>query len=372
MRLLDFLIRRTGPLVGLDIGSSAVKVVEVVRRADGGVAFAGWSATPTDTIVDGAIENPEAVAGAIRQAFASAGIRTRRVAVALPASAVIVKRITLPPTPEARLDEAITLAAARALPFDPDDIHLDYHRIGVGARSADDPIDVMLVAARRETVARYLGVTVEAGCTPSVVDVGTFALQNAFEWTNGGKGVVAADGCPDATVALIEVGASATTVSIVRDGVSLFTRAVPAGGNTCTDALERELYLGSEAAERLKRGVPTGRWAQADAVPVVREAADALALEVRQTFALVEAGTTGDRPGSIPPLDRIVLTGGASRADGLEERLGAHIGVSVERFDPFRRLTLKGPAAGDPVVRNELVASAGIAVGLAVRSLDKR
>ena len=355
--------------MGLDIGSSAVKVVEIVPRGDGGVAIAGWSATPADSIIDGAITEPEAVAGAIRQAVVSAGIRTRRVAVALPANAVIVKRIELPPMPEARLGEAVTQAAAQQLMFDPDDVHLDYHRMGAGAPGADDPIDVMVVAARRATVAPYLGVTVEAGCTPSVVDVGPFALQNAHEWTHGGKGVAAADSAPDASIALIDVGASATTVSVVRAGVPLFTRAVPAGGNTCTDALERELYLGSQAAERLKRGVPTGRWTQADAVPVVREAADALALEVRQTLALAEAGPVGDTPSSIPRLDRILLTGGASRASGLEEMLRAHIGVSVERFDPFRRLTLKGPAASDPVVKNELVASAGIAVGLAVRSL---
>lgn len=366
------LFRRTGSFVGLDIGSSAVKVVEIVPRLHGPVAKVGCAPTPSGSIVDGAIVEPERVAGAIRQAFTAGGIRKRRVAIALPGSAVIIKRIALPPTRDARLADVVTREASRYLPFDPDNLILDYHRIGASARNLDDPIDLLLVAARRETVVGYAGAVAELGCTPTVVDVGALALQNVFEWTDAGETDTSADVPDDASVALLDVGASATTVNVVRGGASLFTHDVPAGGNACTEALQRELDLSFEAAERLKLGLPARGRTMADAAPIIRGAADTLALEVRRTLELVAMGTAGEGTEPVGRIDRIVLTGGASRADGFEAALRTHFGGVVKRLDPFRRLTVRSPAAGDSAGANALRTSASIAVGLALRTVDER
>ena len=312
------------------------------------------------------------MAAAIRQAFAASGIRTRRVAVALPGSAVIVKRIELPPTPSARLADAVAREAARQLPFNPDDVHFDFHLNGAGPPRADGPLDVMLVAARRETVTAYGGVVVEAGRTPAVIDVGALALQNVFEWTVDGAPEAPMDVPADARVALLDVGASATTVNVVRAGTSLLTRNVPAGGNACSEALQRELDLSFEAAERLKLGLPAHGWTAADAAPVLRGAADALALEVRRTLEFVEEGA--EREGNNPRrrIDRIALAGGASRAAAFDAALRAHFGDVVRPINPFHRLTVKNLPADDSTGADALRASATIAVGLALRGLDER
>ncbi len=373
MRRLKLLFRRAPPLVGLDIGSSAVKAVEIARRRFGATATAtvGWASTPQGSIVDGAIVEPEGVAGAIRQALAANRIRKRRVAIALPGSAVIVKRLRLPPTPNARLAETVAAEAARHLPFNPEDVHIDYQRIREGSHRVDGGVDVMLVAARRETVAAYTGAVVEAGCTPAVVDVGAFALQNAFEWTYGSKPDASMDVPVDASVALLDVGASATTVNVVRAGASLLTRNVPAGGNACTEALQRELDLSFDAAERLKLGLPAGGWTSDDAAPAMRGAADAMALEIQRTLECVEVGTGDEDAGPFGHIDRIVLTGGASRADALVEALRAHFGGVVKPMNPFRRLKVRNPSAGDATGTSALRAHASIAVGLALRGVDE-
>lgn len=360
MRLIEHLFRRVRPTVGLDIGASAVKVAEVTPRGGREAVTVGWAPTPSGGLTEGAIADPDGVAQAVRQAFRSAGIRGRQVATALPGSAVSVKRLTLPPMPAAAIPEAVAQDAARHVPFDIGDVNLDYHRIETGATGPDDPVEVILVAAKRETVARYVGVLAQADCAPHVIDVGAFALQNAFEWTDEG---VAGAGL----VALIDVGASGTTINLVQGGVSLFTRDIPVGGDACTLALQRELALPFSEAEQLKRGVSAGAWQPADAAPVIRAAADTLALEVRKTLELVEAGAGGDGTERGRRIDRIVLSGGGVRTDGFETALGAKVGARVERLNPFRRLALTGRTAADPALADELNASGGVAIGLALR-----
>ena len=360
MRLVEHLFGRARPTVGLDIGASAVKVAEVTCRGGRDAVAAGWAPTPPGSLAEGAIADPGGVAQAVRQAFRSAGIRGRQVAIALPGSAVSVKRLALPQMPAAAIPEAIARDVARHVPFDIEDVNLDYHRIETGATDPDDPIEVILVAAKRETVARYVGVLAQADCAPNVIDVGAFALQNAFEWTDAGAAVTG-------LVALIDVGASGTTVNLVQGGVSLFTRDIPVGGDACTVALQRELALPFSEAEQLKRGISAGAWQPADAAPVIRAAADTLALEVRKTLDLAAVGAGGDRAEGGPRIERILLTGGGMRTDGFEASLGTQVGVVVERLNPFRRLALTGRAAADPALADELTASGGVAVGLALR-----
>ena len=368
MRGLKRLFRPTLPLVGLDIGSSAVKVVEVVRRRSRASATVGWASTPVGSIVDGAIVRPDGVSAAIRRAFAASGIRRRKVALALPGSAVIIKRIALPRASDARLADAVAREAARQLPFNPDDVHVDFHVNRTETPRAGSPLSVMLVAARRETVAAYIGAVVEAGCTPAVVDVGALALQNAFEWTEAREDDIPLDAVGDATVALLDVGASATTINVVRAGASVLTRSLPAGGNASSEALQRELDLSFEAAEQLKLGSPSDGWTPAVAAPVLRGAAEALALEVRRTIEFAEEGASAEGGGPLRRPDRIALVGGASRGAAFDAALRAHFGDVVSPLNPFRRLTVKALPAHESPGTDGLQDSAGIALGLALRA----
>ena len=174
-------------LVGLDIGSSAVKAVELKPAGKGYkvVAF-GTEPVPPDSIVDGAIIDGAAVADAIRRLFENKAFKTKDVAASLSGNAVIVKKITLPVMTEAELAESIYWEAEQYIPFDIQDVNLDYQILDAGTGAdGKGTMDVLLVAAKKEKIADYTGVIAQAGRTPVVVDVDAFALQNAYEVNYG-------------------------------------------------------------------------------------------------------------------------------------------------------------------------------------------
>ena len=242
------MFRRARAVVGLDIGSSAVKAVEVKGSGKSfKVTAFGIEPVPPDSIVDGAIIDGAAVADAIRRLFESKNIRTKDVAASLAGNAVIVKKITLPKMTEQELAESIYWEAEQYIPFDIQDVNLDYQVVGQGSGAAAGTMDVLLVAAKKEKIADYTGVITQAGRAAVIVDVDAFALQNAYEVNYGLD--------PAQVVALVNFGASAVNINILSGGQSLFTRDISIGGNAYTDALQRELNLPYETADALKRGL---------------------------------------------------------------------------------------------------------------------
>ena len=359
MRFLSGLLRRPTPLVGIDIGSSAVKAVELTPA--GGREFsakAGVQPVPADTIVKGEIVERTAVAEAIRLLLGAADIRGRDAALALPGGAVVVREIKMPRMSAAELAGSIAWEAERHIPFELGDVNLDYQAVDHGddaARQAS--MTVLLVAAKKTTIARYAAAVAEAGCLPAVVDVAAFALQNACASQGGFE--------RGGIVALLNCGASTINVNIVQGGRSIFTRDIAAGGNGCTEALRRTRGISFEEAERLKNGYSLQRERGEDIEPVLREATDDLLLEVERTFDFFAASRD---PGRI---DRIVLSGGASLGAGFASAMSRRFDVPMERFDPFRKSRIVGRQIGwrDPA---ELAASAGVAAGLALRRAGNR
>ena len=362
---LDFSLTRFslfgGPktAVGLDIGSSAVKAIEIKRSGESyKVAAFGMQPTPPDSIVDGAIIDAGAVAESIRRVFENKAFRSKEVAASLSGNAVIVKKISLPTMTPAELDESIYWEAEQYIPFDIQDVNLDYQILeaapGVETKGT---MDVLLVAAKKEKIADYTGVISQAGRIPVVVDVDAFALQNAYELNYGFE--------PGEVVVLLNAGASAINISIISGGQSVFTRDVSIGGNAYTEAVQRELNLPFDSAEMLKRGVPVEGATLDDARPVLRAMTDNVLLEVQKTFDFFKATAASDR------IDRIVLSGGASRVEGFAEMLQDRFGTAVESFDPFRRLVLD-PKRVAADLRDEVGATAAVAVGLALRQAGDR
>ena len=237
------LFRKQKPVVGLDIGSSAVKAVELKASGKGWkvVAF-GVEPLPADTIVDGAIIDGTAVADAIRRLFERLGIKNRDVAASLSGNAVIVKKITLPAMTDAELADVDHLGggAVHSLRHPGRQSRLPDPDPPAQERRRGATMDVLLVAAKKETIADYTGVIAQAGRVPAIVDVDAFALQNAYEVNYGTR---------DAIVALLNIGASAININIVRGDQSLFTRDVPIGGNAYTEALQKDFQI--------RRRVPT-------------------------------------------------------------------------------------------------------------------
>ena len=351
--------KKTKAIVGLDIGSSAVKAVELKSTGKGfRVSALGSEPIPADSIVDGAIIDGTAVAEAIRRLFASHPFKSKEVAASLSGNAVIVKKISLPLMTDAELAESIFWEAEQYIPFDIQDVNLDYQILNPGtAAGANGTMEVLLVAAKKEKIADYTGVITQAGRVSVIVDVDAFALQNAYEVNYGLQ--------PDAVVVLLNAGASAVNINILSGDQSLFTRDVSIGGNAYTEAVQKELNLAFESAEQLKKGNPVDGVAFEDALPVLHAMTENVLLEIQKTFDFFKATASSDR------IDRVLLSGGASRVDGFAQALQERFGAPVEAFDPFKKIgfePLKLGVADAPSV----VTTAAVAVGLALRRAGDR
>ena len=313
---------------------------------------------PRDSIVGGAIMDSGAVADAIRRLFQRQSFTTKEVAASLSGNAVIVKKINLPVMTDRELAQSIQWEAEEHIPFEIQDIHIDYEVLGPRARSeSNGSMDVLLVAAKKDKVADYTSVISQAGRIPVVVDVDAFALQNAYELNYGFE--------TGTVVALANVGASAVNINILSDGQSLFSRDISMGGNAYTDAVQKELNLPFERAEEAKKGVPVPGVTFDEIRPVLHAITDTLRLEIQKTFDFFNATAARDR------IDRIVLSGGACLVDGFAQALQDRFRVPVELLDPFRNIAFEARTLGFD--KFELLArTAVVAVGLALRKVGDR
>jgi type IV pilus assembly protein PilM len=340
------------PLVGLDIGSSSIKSVELKSTKQGYelVSF-GLEPLAQDTVVDGAIMDAPLVAGAIGTIFDRQEIKTRSVATAVSGHSVIVKRVNLPVMTDEELYDRIQSEASQHIPFDISDVNLDYQLLD----SAESQMGVLLVAVKKDKILNHTNVLAQAGKTPTVVDIDAFALQNCYE--------VNYDPDPSQTVALLNIGASVMNINIVRGGAPLFTRDVSVGGNQYTDALQKELDLSYEDAERLKKGEEVAGVNEEHRGTILRSVSDILILEIQKTFDFFRATASGEN------IQRIYLAGGTARVPGLVDLLREEFALPVEELYPFRKIVINPGRHNEDEVR-ELAPRLAIAVGLALRSFD--
>ena len=339
-------------LVGLDIGSSSVKAVELKASRTGYelVSF-GLESLPQDTVVDGAIMDAPSVAKAIGDIFDSQKIKTKNVATSVSGHSVIVKRVTLPFMTEEELYDRIQAEASQHIPFDIADVNLSYQVL----EALDTQMDVLLVAVKKDKILNHTNVLAQAGKTPVVVDIDAFALQNCFE--------VNYEPDPGQTIALLNVGAGVMSINIVRSQIPLFTRDVSVGGNQYTDALQKELDLGFEDAEKLKRGESVAGVSEEQKAGILRSVSDILILEIQKTFDFFRATASGEN------IQRIYLAGGTARVPGLVELLREEFAMPVEELYPFRKITINPAAHNEDQIRG-IAARLAISVGLALRSFD--
>ena len=352
-------LRSPKPVVGLDIGSSAVKAIELKPNGSKGFKVSAYASEsiPPDTIVDGAIIDAVTVADAIRRIFDTKRFKAKDVVASLSGNAVIVKKIALPVMTDAELADSIHWEAEQYIPFDIQDVHLDYQVLD---RGASDPgkqtMDVLLVAAKKDKIADYTGVISQAGRTAVIVDVDAFAVQNCFE---------ANYGVASGVTVLLNAGASAINVNIVRGDQSLFTRDISIGGNAYTEATQKEFGLTFEAAEHAKQGIVADGVTFEDVRAVLRTVTDTVLLEIEKTFDFFKATTADEH------IDRIVICGGASRVDGFGELLSRAFRAPVERLDPFKAIELD-PARLGGALPDDVASTAAVAVGLALRRAGDR
>jgi type IV pilus assembly protein PilM len=341
-------------LVGLDVGSSSVKAVELKKKGAGyQLLNVGLEGLGQDTVVDGLIMDSFSVSTAIEKIFLDNKMKTRNVATAVSGHSVIVKRITVVAGTPAEVDEAIPYEAQQYIPFDMADVNLSHEILGPAAVGSG--FDVMLVAVKRDKILNHTNVLSQSGRTPMVVDIDAFALQNAFE--------VNYDPSPELMAALLNIGASIMNINIVRGGVPLFTRDVSVGGNQYTDTLQKELDLSFEDAERLKQGQELPIVDPEAKGPHIRSVSEILLLEIQKTFDFFRQTTTTEN------IQQIYVAGGTARIEGLVDLLREEFNIPVEVMNPFRKVD-SDPSKIDPSYINDIAPRMSIAVGLALRSFD--
>ena len=344
-------------MVGVDVGSSSVKAVELQGKSgDFQLLSLGFEALQSDSVVDGQIMELNAVSNAIGSIFNEHKIKTMKVAAGVNGHSVIVKNIVLPQMTDDELQESFAWHAEEHIPFDITDVNLDYH---VTARS-NDAIHVLMAACKRDKIANLKQAIQLAGKQPAVIDVDAFALQNCYELNYEPQ--------PGQVVALLNIGASTTNINILNGAQSVFTRDATFGGNQYTSLLQKELGLTFDQAESVKRGMALPEGAdQREIGPILDTVSDILALEIQKTMDFYRA--TAEEGNSA--VQSILVSGGGSKLTGLVEFLSNRFEIPVEMFDPFRKIRVDARGF-DPEYMREIVPEMAIAVGLALRGVDAR
>ncbi len=355
--LRGLLQRAPRPVLGIDVSASRVKLVELGpgRRAPMRLERYAIEPIAPGAIVDGNVEQPEAVADALVRAVRRSGTRARLVAMALPSSAVICRRISLPAgLSEEEYEQRVESEASQYVPFPIDEVNLDFQVLGPGAR-ADEDVEVLLAACRRERVEDRVAIAETAGLRPVVVDVEPHAARAAID--------LAAAGLPDVragqVLAVFDIGHARTAMTVVLDGQTVFEREQPFGGGPLTLDIARRYGLPVEEAEARKRsGELPADYAGELLAPFVEQAAT----EVARALQLVFTSTPLVR------VDRILLAGGVAVTAGLVEAVAARTGVATAIASPFRGMEL-----GAAVREDQLGLDAPallIGCGLAMRGFD--
>ena len=343
--VVERLRRKEPDVIGLDVGSTSVKLVQLGQTESGYALRAlATAALPPGVISEGVINDASAVVEAIKTAVVAAGVTTTETAIGICGRELIIKKLQIPEVPPKELPAAVQLEAEHQIPFAIDDVFLDYHVTG----RQNKLVDLALVAAKKSKVFEYVTVAVEAGLDPVVVDVDGFALSNQFELN-----------APEDTelVAIVDIGATLMKVSIVRGGQTLFVRDVAFGGNRYTDAISARLQIPALAAEAVKLGREPA--ADPDSVDRVRETVSRdLALELQRTFDYFASTAVADR------ISKMVLAGGSASLAGLADYLSANFGVPVDLAAPFAGIEVRPEFASRVAAAG---ASLAVAVGLSLR-----
>jgi type IV pilus assembly protein PilM len=342
-------------LVGLDIGSSAVKAVELARKGPAlQLLNLGFENLQTDTIVDGQIMELNNVSNVIAHIFSEHQIRTTRVAAGVSGHSVIVKNIVLPHMSDEELQESFSWHAEEHIPFDIGDVNLDYE---LTSRSSES-LHVLMAACKSDKINNVKQAIQLAGKQPVVIDIDAFALQNCYEVNYQPR--------QGEIVALLNVGAATMNINILNGTRSIFARDASVGGSQYTGLLQKELGISFEQAESVKRGMALPDGVEPKPIqPIIEAVSETLALEVKKTFDFYR--TTAQE--SEVTIQKILLAGGGSKLPGLPEFLAARFDIPVEVFDPFRQIEVDATKF-DPDYMREIVPEMAVAVGLALRGVE--
>ncbi len=345
-------------IVGIDVGSSAVKVVRLHEsRGSYNLVNIGIMPLAPETIVDNTIMDSTAIIDVIRNLMVGMKVKAKRVATSVSGHSVIIRKIILPIMTDVELESSIQWEAEQYIPFDISEVNIDFQIIGPDTKDPSQ-MNVMLVAAKKDFIDDFVSVFTETALEPVVMDVDCFAVENMFDYNYG-----FVDG---EVVALIDLGASATSVNVLKGDVSVFTRDIQAGGNLLSEELQKRLGVSSEEAERAKMGdrdIPDVDPGSID--EVLRDAIENLVQEVQRSLDFFTATSSEDQ------ITKVYLAGGVSSSNQVREALESRLGISAESVNPFRNLSISEKEF-DMEYLEAIGPMFSVAVGLAMRKVGDK
>jgi type IV pilus assembly protein PilM len=343
-------------LVGVDIGASSVKVVQLKdTRKKLQVVKWGWAPLAPQTIIDGHVMSSGAVVEALTRVFHDAKIQQRDVAIGVYGQSVIVRKITVPMMTPSELDEQIHWEAEQHIPFDIKLMSIDYEVLR--QRPDAGQMDLLLVAAKKDEINDYAAILREAKLRPIVVDINAFTVQNIFEYQYGLP--------DDRTIGLLNVGATVSSLNIVAKGVSAFTREITNAGNSITEEIRKALSCSHEQAEAYKHGGGATEIVPQEVTQVINQACQALAGEIQRSLDFYLA-TSGEQE-----IARIYVSGGSAYLAPLVQAIERRARVPVQLFDPMANLEVDGRLNNEAQLR-AMSAQMVVALGLSLRSDKER
>jgi type IV pilus assembly protein PilM len=362
-------VSKKNQLVGLDIGSHSIKLVELEETKKGMILRSfGVMGLPQNAIVEGSIREMEIVSSAIKNLYKHLNVKNKNVATSISGYSVIVKKISISQREESELDATINEEAEQYIPFDISDVNLDYEILPTALEEPEegkeekeekeesDLMDVMLVAAKKDIVDDYVSLLHLSGLNPVTLDVDAFALQNAFELSSEQM-----SGC----YAIVNVGAEELGINAIKDGVSIFTRDSSYGGSQITEAIMSKFDVSHEEADKIKLGGSKMEKEREALEEIFTSVVSGWVQEIKR--ALDFLGTTYPDES----IERIYMTGGSCRIPGFQKYLELETDIPVEELNPFTNLQIN-ERVFDPKYLGYMAPQASVAVGLALRSIGDK
>lgn len=340
--------------LGLDIGSYSVKICELASTKDGNQLLKlGSAKLPEGAVEDGVLQDPDSVGTIITTLMNNLKIKNKKVAISISGYSVIVKKINLAVMSEAELEEHIQAEAEQYIPFDIDDVFLDFQDLKTNSEDSDRT-DIMLVAAKKDVVNTYLDMLGKIGLQAVVVDVDAFALENSYENVES----------LSENVALIDIGASKMSINIIANGASILARDVVMGSQQITEQIQNQLDMDAESAEGAKIGLIE---IDQDKKELIKEifinTCTQWILEIKKALDFYVSSYPDEN------ITRLILSGGGAKIKGFATLLSEETGIQVNVFDPFAKAK-SDTARLDPSYLSHIAPEMAIAAGLAIRKIE--
>ena len=352
---LSFMRKREA--VAFDIGSNSIKLVQMAQTKKGWeLVKMGMAELPPEAIVDGSIIDSMTVTNTLRELVKEHGVKVRDAVSSLTGHSVIIKKVSFPAMTEDELADSIQWEAEQYIPFPISDVNIDFQILGADTDGRGQ-MDVMLVAVKKDVINDYTNVIKEAGLNPVVIDVDSFALENMME--------INYPVTPGENIAMVNIGASITSISVIMGGLTIFTRSIPMGGNQFTEELQRQLNVSFKDAEDLKLRRKESDNDAEQLISSIDLVSTNLTFEVKRSLDFFLGGAQGSY------VSKIYLSGGGSKVSGLQNLMQEKTSIPVELANPFKGVE----ASSKHFDKDKLKEAApffGVAVGLATRRFADR